>query len=239
MELVDSIDVITRESAALADAAERAGLDTRVPSCPEWNVGDLVEHIAEIQRWAALTVEQHATDRISRRTLPAPPGRDEIVPWFREQTAYLVKTLQSADPDAHAWSWTDDQTARFWFRRQANEVAVHRWDVERAAGTPAALPAALAADGVDEVLGWLRSRTDLEADGRTVHLHCNDVDGEWLVTMTAPTPTVERVHAKGDVAARGTASDLDLFVWGRIGTEALEIFGDRELLERFQHATRR
>jgi predicted lipid carrier protein YhbT len=71
-----------------------------------------------------------------------------------------------------------------------------------------------------------------------VHLHCTDLDGEWLVTLTSPRPTVERVHAKGDVAARGTASDLDLFLWGRIGGDALEVFGDRELLDRFQGATR-
>ena len=33
-------------------------------------------------------------------------------------------------------------------------------------------------------------------------------------------------HAKGDVAARGSASDLLLFLWGRVPADALEVFGD-------------
>jgi hypothetical protein len=36
------------------------------------------------------------------------------------------------------------------------------------------------------------------------------------------------------VAARGTASDLLLFVWRRVPASALEVFGDAELLERFR-----
>ena len=63
-----------------------------------------------------------------------------------------------------------------------------------------------------------------------MHLHCtdtgDDVPGEWLLTLTADGPTVEPVHAKGDVAARGTASDLDLYLWGRVDADALEVFGD-------------
>ena len=37
---------------------------------------------------------------------------------------------------------------------------------------------------------------------------------------------VTREHAKGDVAARGTASDLLLLVWGRITPDAVDVFGD-------------
>ena len=50
-------------------------------------------------------------------------------------------------------------------------------------------------------------------------------------TARWPSP---REHAKGDVAARGTASDLLLFLWGRVPATALEVFGDAELLDRFQ-----
>jgi hypothetical protein len=45
---------------------------------------------------------------------------------------------------------------------------------------------------------------------------------------------VSREHAKGDVAARGSASDLLLFLWGRVSAERLEVFGDAELLARFR-----
>ena len=49
---------------------------------------------------------------------------------------------------------------------------------------------------------------------------------------------VTREHAKGDVAARGTASDLLLFLWGRVPATALEVFGDAALLDRFRSAIR-
>jgi uncharacterized protein (TIGR03083 family) len=239
LELHEYLDVITSESAALADAAERAGLDAAVPSCPDWTVGELVGHVGQIQQWARVTVERRATERISRRDLPGPPAAPELVGWFRAQAPALVAALQATDPDTPVWSWTDDTTAHFWYRRQAHEAAVHRWDAELAAGSAVALDTALAVDGIDECLGMLPSRGDrATGNGETVHLHCTDAAGEWLVTMGAGSTVIERTHAKGDVAARGTASDLDLFVWGRVPQGALEVFGDAALLERFQHATR-
>ena len=240
MQPNEYLDVITRESAALADAAERAGVDALVPSCPGWTVADLVTHVGEIQQWASITVEQRATERISRRSLPPAPPATDVVHWFREQTAALVSTLAATDSATPVWSWTDANTAHFWFRRQAHEVAVHRWDAERAARSEHTLDTGIAADGVDECLAMLpfRNRDVLLGSGETVHLHCTDTNGEWLVTLAANGPVIERVHAKGDVAARGTASDLDLFVWGRVGPSTFQVFGDAELLERFQAATR-
>jgi hypothetical protein len=71
-----------------------------------------------------------------------------------------------------------------------------------------------------------------------VHLHCVDADGEWVVTLTERGPTIEHTHAKADVAARGAASDLDLFLWGRVESSALDVFGAPELLDRFRSAIR-
>ena len=44
---------------------------------------------------------------------------------------------------------------------------------------------------------------------------------------------VTREHAKGDVAVRGPASDLLLFLWHRIPADRLDVVGDAALLERF------
>jgi predicted lipid carrier protein YhbT len=49
---------------------------------------------------------------------------------------------------------------------------------------------------------------------------------------------VTQEHGKGDVAARGGASDLLLFLWGRAGLDALEVFGDKALLEDWQERAR-
>jgi uncharacterized protein (TIGR03083 family) len=237
MELPEYLDAITRESAALADAAERVGLDAPVPSCPEWTVADLLVHLGGVQQWARVMVEQRATERISRRGLPGPAEGADPVAWFRDQASALVATLSATDPATPVWSWTDDHTAAFWFRRQANEAAVHRWDAELAAGNAVELDVALAADGVDESLTMLSFRNDVTGNGETVHVHCTDTEGEWLVTLAADGPAIERVHSKGDAAARGTASALDLFVWGRVAPDTLEVFGDVALLQRLQDAT--
>jgi uncharacterized protein (TIGR03083 family) len=240
MDPAEYLAVITTESTALADAAERAGLDAPVPSCPGWTVADLVAHVGEVQQWARIMVEQRATERISRRTLPSAPAGPEVVGWFREQAPALVAVLASTDLSAPVWSWTGEPTAHFWFRRQANEVAVHRWDAELAAGSATPIDAPIAADGVDEGLAMLPVRGGSDAlvgNGETIHLHCTDIDGEWVVTLSDEGPRTERVHAKSDVAARGTASDLDLFVCGRVDAAPFEVFGDAQLLERFQRAT--
>ena len=77
-----------------------------------------------------------------------------------------------------------------------------------------------------------------EVGDATVHLHCTDAEGEWLVANRDGEVTVTQEHAKGDVAARGTASDLLLFLWGRVPADALEVFGDADLLARFLQAIR-
>jgi uncharacterized protein (TIGR03083 family) len=239
MELPQYLDAITYESVALADAAERGDLDAQVPSCPDWTLARLVAHIGEVQQWARILVEQRASERISRRTLPAAPSGADLIPWFREQAPQLVATLAATDPSTPMWTFTADQTARFWSRRQAHEVAVHRWDAELTAGDPAPIAAELAADGVDEWLGLLPAgptHDRLIGTGETIHLHCTDTEGEWVVTLTDEGPRVTRAHEKSDLAVRGAASDLDLFVLGRVEPTGFEVFGDTELLARFQSA---
>ena len=259
MDADDYLDAIARESNVLADAAARAGLDASVPSCPGWTVADLVDHVGNVQRWAARTVRTLTDARIDRDAMSEHPGPDALLEWFRAGAADLVDALHGADPGTVVWTFSRDRTVNFWFRRQAQEVAVHRWDAAGAASaSPEPIDRALAVDGVDE---WLAlsagGRTPrMTGDGETVHLHCTDLDGdgdggddddhgavpgeehagEWLVTLMPDGPRVETIHAKGDVAARGTASDLDLYVWGRVDADALEVFGDAALLERFRRS---
>ena len=94
----------------------------------------------------------------------------------------------------------------------------------------------LAADGIDEWLGLLRYRpnaTPPTGSGETLHVHCTDRDGEWLIRLTEAAPEIERAHAKGDVAVRGEASDLLLVLLRRLDPDRVEIFGDRGVLDGF------
>ena len=129
----------------------------------------------------------------------------------------------------------------FWSRRVAHETAVHRWDAQAAAGAPEPVDVRLAVDGIQEMFDLLTARPGHErvrGDGETIHLHCTDTDGEWLVRLTPQGVAVTREHAKGDVAARGTASDLLLLLWGRVPPDRVEVFGDASLLARWQELAR-
>jgi len=104
----------------------------------------------------------------------------------------------------------------------------------------APIDAPLAADGVDEFLTLFVPRWGKEAVGAggTLHFHCTDAEGEWLLLGSGDGVTVTREHAKGDAAARGSASDLMLFVWGRVPVSQVEVFGEAGLLNRFAEATK-
>jgi hypothetical protein len=121
----------------------------------------------------------------------------------------------------------------------AHELAIHRWDAQGAIGPGACEPIARerAVDGIDEMLDLMPHRftpVTVTGNGETLHLHCTDGDGEWLIRLVPDGFGITREHAKGDVAARGSASDLLLFLYGRVDAGALEVFGDGALLARWQ-----
>ena len=236
MEHTEHVDVIRSESAAFVAAAEAAGPDASVPSCPDWTVADLLGHLGTVQRWAGGIVETRAAEGRFPGDVGCPTDPAALPDWVRAGSAHLADVLASTPSDAEMWTFAGPGAASFWSRRQAQEVALHRVDAELAAGSPTPLDAALARDGIDEffdVIAPLRLRERLVGNGETVHLHCTDGEGEWLVRLTPDGPEVERAHAKGDVAARGAASDLLLVLRGRKGVDAVDVFGDPAVLASF------
>jgi uncharacterized protein (TIGR03083 family) len=230
------INVIERESAAFVAASTAASGDARVPSCPDWAVDDLVRHVGTVQRWAAGMVEQRATEPASRGESDAPADRDALLDWSREGSARLVTVLRATPPETQLWTFSGQGVARFWSRRQAHEIALHRVDAQLAAGNPEPIDSDLACDGIDEffdVIAPFRLRERMIGDGETFHFHRTDGDGEWLVRLTPEGPEIERAHAKGDVAVRGGASDLLLVLRNRAGLDAVEVFGDAQLVARW------
>jgi uncharacterized protein (TIGR03083 family) len=246
MDTQQYLDQLARNSDRLADAAAAAGVDAPVPTCDGWTVADLLEHMIRGDLWARTIIEQGkqgVTDRVLPEAPADQPEGDALVPYFRDGAKALVDVLSSTDSSTPVWTFgAHDRTAAFWQRRRAQETAVHRFDAESAAGTPTPIDAGLAVDGIDEFLVTFLPRLadnfGTVGEG-TIHVHCTDADGEWLIVLRdGQPPAVTREHAKGDVAARGTASDLQLFVWGRVPADSLEVFGDAELLQRFGQAIR-
>jgi uncharacterized protein (TIGR03083 family) len=237
MEHSQFIAAIRREGDDCTRAAREAGLDAKVPSCGDWTVADLCEHLGKIHRW----VRDVVVHRPEPRSWDAVeiPARDALLDFLGAGYEEMAAALESVPPSEEMWSWTDDHTAGFWARRQAQELAVHRWDAQLAAGFTEPIDRELAVDGIQEVFDMMPYRTSgrtASGNGETIHLHCTDGEGEWLIRHTADGVEVTREHAKGDVAARGSASDLLLMLWGRIPPEQLEVFGNVELLARFDNA---
>jgi uncharacterized protein (TIGR03083 family) len=256
------VDAIRSDGAALASAASRAGVDTPVPSCPLWSVADLLGHIGRIHRWVAQLVIDRALERGAHWSEEEPPPPGELVDWFAAGVPLLADALADAGPDVPMWSWVPDATTGFWARRQAHETAVHRVDAQLAANEVAAnevaanevaanevaanevaanevapVDHALAVDGIDEffdLIPFVPWTDRVRGTGETVHLHCTDGDGEWLVRLGTDGAVITREHAKGDAAVRGTASDLLLFLYGRVAAGELDVFGDAAVLTRWR-----
>jgi uncharacterized protein (TIGR03083 family) len=236
MQYDDYIDALRSDGGRMLRAARAAGIDTQVPSCPEWTVADLLQHVGRLHRWVTDLVANQPDDPMRVWAQGVPSG-STLFDWFEGGVEPLAVALAAADPAQAAWSWTPDQTVGFWARRQANELAVHRYDAQLAAGQPEPIARELAVDGIDEffelIPAW-RGADGVRGSGETLHYHCTDGEGEWLARLDADGLVVTREHAKGDVAARGTASDLLLFLYGRVPLEHLEVFGNAALLTRWR-----
>jgi uncharacterized protein (TIGR03083 family) len=235
---LDFFGAVCADAEALAGAGERAGLDAPVPSCPDWKVTDLLAHIGMVHRWAAANCERAPDDPyLPPNEMGSAPDGSARVEWVRAGAGELLDVLTAHKPDDKCWTWAPPQNVGFWQRRMAHETAMHRVDAQLAAGAPESIDADLAADGIDEWL-WLLPRrpwaSNVEGSGETVHFHCTDVEGEWLVRLAKEGLDVQREHAKGDVAIRGGASDLLFWMMGRGTSDPLEIFGDAGLLDRWR-----
>jgi uncharacterized protein (TIGR03083 family) len=121
-------------------------------------------------------------------------------------------------------------------RRMAQEFLVHRIDAEQATGVVGDVSPEFASDGVDEFLTVFMNQSNGSVTG-TVHLHCTDVEGEWMVRPEGDALAVTREHAKGDCAIRGRAVDILLALWRRGPLSACEVIGDAALAESFVAAS--
>ena len=234
MEPADLLATLPISSARLADAARRAGMETPVPSCPGWKVQRLVDHTGKVLRYVGKVVETGAP--FDARTLPRPPAGPLVVQWFEEMATATVAALAAKDPGDELWNWAGEPPlVSFWIRRMAHELAVHSADAVLATDEVPELDPEQASDGIDELLTILlpakvAAGTDLSGLG-SFHVHCTDVEGEWLVAPSAEGVEVTRAHAKGDAALRGLASDLLLRLCNR--GQGGEELGDATILSAF------
>ena len=235
MDRVQYLQALARDGEAFASVAGDADLGAPVPSCPGWTLADLVYHLGEVHHfWRTIVADRR--DTWEGYEQPDRPADADLVAWYRSGLADTVAVLGAVDPAQSNWTWSTDKSAAFVIRRMAQETAIHRWDAEQAAGLDTGVEPHLASDGIDEFLMWFADepKEGAPAPGGSVHLHCGDVPGEWTVRLNAEGAyDIERAHAKGDCALRGSASDLLLALWRRRPASSIDVVGDADVAARF------
>lgn len=203
-----------------AAAITTDALDRAVPGCPEWQVRDLVDHLGVVQSFWAAAIRGGGERPEAQPRLDATDAAD-VRRWFESCNASLQDAIATVPADAPAWTWWGEpRTVGAIARHQAQEAAVHRWDIESAAGTPRPIDAALAADAVDEFVGLSRGLRG----PHPVSLRATDTGGVW---NAGPEPRV---------TVSAPASDLLLLLYTRPAAGAVDIDGDRAAFEAFVFA---
>lgn len=238
MTFDDMLKLIEDRSDALRAAAAAVSADSLVPGCPEWTVEDLMTHLGQVQRgWAAIVTAGPAAEPPD--DVPGSEPSGDLAAWSAASTRELLAALAAAGPDRPCWTWwagasDAPATSGAVARHQVQEAAVHAFDAQEAAGQPEPLPQAIAADGIGEYLSVaLAAQGPWPHDPGRVALATADA-GTWMVSLAADGARA----TAGDAAIagariRGTASDVLLALYGRVGAGALDLDGDTELAEQF------
>jgi len=252
LEFPDLLRLIDERSAAFrAAVASAPSLDVRVPTCPEWTLFDLTQHLGEGHRsWAATVAAGPAASAKSAPEGPAAPREGKaLLAWLAASAQQLLDALREAGPDRGCWTWwgpsESPPTCGAVARHQLQEVMVHTYDAQVSAGAPQPLPDEAALDGVGEFLStccawtapWPHGAADIDfhaTEGRSWRLSMS-ADGGRTTRLPTPraTPAASADQGTGAAfaSARGTAAELVLVFYDRIPIDSLQLDGDRRLLD--------
>lgn len=238
------LELLEGDSARLSQAARGVELSAAIPTCPGWTVEDCVAHIAEVyqHKIACIRLRRRPGEDYEQR----PPAGVDVLTWFDNSAAALLDELRTRGPEAPAYTWwPPNQTVGFWYRRMAQETAVHRLDVEDAARQPTPIDTQLALDGIDEVLDWFMSDDwdDVEpeewgdvdphaGENRTIAVH--SAGRIWRSTLQPEAIPLERDDGPADAVVSGDPEAVLLWLWGRRPDTSVELTGSEEALAAFR-----
>ena len=214
----------------LVELAGEAGMATRVPSCPAWDVRALVAHQAMVHRWATAHVRGLDPATVPNQTVIRTEVPD-LFGYYRAGLVALADALDDAPADLVTITFLRDAPPprEFWARRQAHETTIHMVDALAATlqrlptTTGAAIERALAADGIDELLCGFYTRGKCKlytGTPATVLVAPDDIrERRWLLHVDELL-TVERLTDTADIGTdiqsiTGSAAGIYLGLWNR------------------------
>jgi uncharacterized protein (TIGR03083 family) len=234
------LESLRREGATFRAAVSPEALPSQVPSCPDWNVEQLVGHVGRMYRFHAAHVVRGVTTPPESEPETPPKGPD-VLEWWDDSFRILLAALESVKPSAPAWNWSiQEPVAQFWFRRMAHETAIHRWDAElaAAAGFTEPIETQLAVDGIDEAFDTFLSsghRAGPDTLRGVVTIRTIDANAHWAVRLRGAGLSLLDIDTVFDdpphaqTAVSGTASDVLLALWGRVPFAVLNVEGNPDL----------
>lgn len=247
MEVSDYIDYVESEGKGFAAAADMGELSVEIPACDGWTMRELVRHLGMIHLWAAANVAFPHDDWLDVGELPdlvqfwpelanggEYPDDADLVGWYRDTLANLVTVFRSTPADHECFSFLPAPTPlTMWARRQASEIACHRFDAEVARNIATEYDPQFAADILDELLSGFAPRpSERDVDSaRTIGIHATDVDEHWYLTIAPEGITTTREDSDADLTARGTAGELYLLFWNRTPADSVDLTGDTDLMD--------
>jgi uncharacterized protein (TIGR03083 family) len=226
LNLDDHLEALVRSGAVLREAAARSGLDAKVPTCPAWDVTELVTHQGMVHRWAAANLRGDRNHRTSASRAEARAAAD-LLSWYSHGLSALVDTLHATAEDARATVFLNDAPPprRFWARRQAHETTIHSVDATSAlhgrwpTASEVQIDPALAVDGIDELLSGFITRGNGKlhsAEPYTILVKTDDTGHAWTVRISeGPIVTTPGQAQRPEVVFTGTAVQLYLSLWNR------------------------
>lgn len=222
---------LERLVAVVAGLVAEADPTAPVPPCPGWTVADLVVHLGEVHVWAEQCIR--LSDPVERPLAGPGAGPAALAAWYADCARVLVDTLRVTPAETACWTFGPrPRTAAFWFRRQAHEVAIHRWDLGAACGRDLGYPDELATDGVGEVATLMFPRQvrlgRMPPLAASLALQVDD-GPRWVLQGDG----TGEPAGPADATVRGPAEVLVLLLWGRLDLEdpRLAVSGSRAAAE--------
>jgi hypothetical protein len=192
------------------EAAAR-DLAAHVPTCPDWDVSNLCDHLARVYQGRA------------------------FLEWVKRWSYVLDEVLRNhPDTDTTVTFMPDSTSMLFWRRRMALETLVHRVDAELAVDmsiTP--MDESLSADGVAELL-WFCTDLDQpigDALGPNTSVALVAGGRRFVATVSGDSYAWEESPAHADAEVSGSAGDVLLALSGR-DVKSLTISGDASAWQR-------